>query len=108
MAQYTFNDISVNIPDDLDLQVAKMPELKTLAVDEAKEVAAAARAAAPVDTGNYAAGIVVQETKFGAIVLATDQKSGWIEFGIPSRGIPARFILRRAVEAVGLKFRKRR
>lgn len=101
------DDVRIELIGNLDDEVRKLPELIAASQDAAAAVAAAARALAPVAEGNYLDGITVQQTKAGARVLASDQKSAWIEFGIPSRGIPARFVLRRAVEAVGLKFKKR-
>jgi hypothetical protein len=100
-------DVHIDLVGNLDELVAKLPELESSSHDAALAIAAAARALAPVDQGNYIDGIVTQKTPSGTRVVATDQKSAWIEFGVPSRGIPARFILRRAVEAVGLKFKKR-
>lgn len=101
-------DIHIHLIPDLDQQVRRLPEVKKTTRDAAEAVADIARSMAPFETGNYEAGIVVQDTPGGgARVLASDQKSAWIEFGVPSRGIPARFILRRAVEAAGLKFKKR-
>lgn len=100
-------DFHIDLVGNLDELVAKLPEVKSSSHDAAQAIAAAARAIAPVDEGNYVDGIVTQSTPAGTRVLATDQKSAWIEFGIPSRGIPARFVLRRAVEAVGLSFKKR-
>lgn len=78
------------------------------AEEAAEKIAAIARSDAPHETGEYAAGIVVQKTKTGARVFASDYKSAWIEFGVPSQGQPARFVLRRAVEAAGFKFKKGR
>lgn len=79
-----------------------------VAMEVANEIAAYAIGAAPVVTGRYRDGIIVQETKRGARVLASDQKSSWIEFGNPKRNQPARFILRNAVEALGYTFKKTR
>lgn len=99
--------IHIDLVGNLDELIAKLPEVKTSSRDAAQAIASAARSIAPVDEGNYVEGVVTQDTPSGTRVLATDQKSAWIEFGIPSRGIPARFVLRRAVEAVGLSFKKR-
>jgi len=46
------------------------------------------------------------KTPHGARVIASDNKSSWIEFGIPSQNQPPQFILRRAVDSLGLKFKK--
>jgi hypothetical protein len=72
----------------------------------AEQVAGIARSTAPVATGLYASSIEVQKTKTGARVFAADQKSAWIEFGVPGRNQPARFVLRNAAEAAGLSFKK--
>ena len=77
-----------------------------VAMEIATAIAAEARATAPVVTGNYRDGIVVQATKHGARVLASDQKSTWVEFGIPSRGVAPQFVLRNAAESLGYKFKK--
>lgn len=92
---------------DLDEKVIELPLVGAKAVDVANHIAEVARDTAPEESGEYAEGIVVQKTKTGARVWASDFKSAWLEFGVPSRGVPARFILRRAVEAAGYTFRKR-
>lgn len=99
---------------DEELGNADLPVIKTSSKEVAEDIARVARQLAPSgpsnsgsEPGAYVDGIVVQETKTGARVLASDYKSAWIEFGVPSQGQPARFVLRRAVEAAGYKFRKR-
>jgi hypothetical protein len=100
-------DVSFEPDQDLNENLHRMPEIQTSARTIAAEIAAAAREIAPVVDGNYRDGILIQETRSGWRVLASDQKSSWVEFGIPSRGQPAHFTLRRAVEAAGYKFKKR-
>lgn len=92
---------------DIDEQVKGLDIIGANALDMANHIADVARSSAPVQSGAYVDGIVVQKTKSGARVFASDHKSAWLEFGVPSRGIPARWILRRAVEAAGYKFKKR-
>lgn len=92
---------------DIDTEVLHLPLVGASAEKVAEHIAQVAREDAPHDSGEYAAGIVVQMTKTGARVWASDFKSAWLEFGVPSRGVPARFILRRAVEAAGYTFRKK-
>lgn len=92
---------------DLDEKVVQLPLVGAKAVDVAVHIAQVARDTAPEDSGDYVAGIVVQKTKTGARVWASNFKSAWLEFGAPSRGLPARFILRRAVESAGYTFKKR-
>ena len=69
----------------------------------AEMIASAARADAPVVSGAYAAGISAMKTPHGARVIASDNKSSWIEFGIPSQGRAATFNLRRAAFDGGAK-----
>src|ERR1035437_8379884 len=97
---------SIHLDPDLDAKLAEMIAKGDTALDVAKLMAAAAIADAPVVTGNYRDGISAKKTAHGARVIASDAKSSWIEFGIPSRNIPPQFILRRAVDSLGLKFRK--
>ena len=101
------DDVTVDLVPDLDEKVRHLPEVKTASMEQARKVAQIARENAPRESGTYADGIVVQETKGGARVFASDQKSAWIEFGVPGRNQPARWILRRAAESAGLKFVKR-
>lgn len=92
---------------DIDEKVGGLDIVGSSAMDIATHIAEVARETAPAESGEYVDGIVVQKTKHGARVFASDFKSAWLEFGVPSRGIPARFILRRAVEAAGYAFKKR-
>lgn len=100
--------MKIKLDPDLNNKIVHLPEIETAALAIAEKIADAARANAPVDSGRYSAGISVQKTKTGARVFASDQKSAWIEFGIPSQGKPAQFILRKAAQASGFKFKKRR
>ena len=102
------DDAKVTLDPDLNAAVALLVGKMGVAVPIAEKIAEAARALAPVDQGNYRDGIKVQATKTGARVFASDQKSSWVEFGIPSHNQPPQFVLRRAVDAVGLKFSKRK
>ncbi|MET4780811.1 hypothetical protein [Glaciihabitans sp. UYNi722] len=102
------SDIEIDLDGDIDDKVRKMPEVKSASQEAVDKIAAIARDNAPVLDGDYRDGIVTQETKSGWRVLASDQKSAWIEFGIPSRNQPPQFNLRRAVEAAGFKFKKGR
>ena len=75
----------------------------------AEKIAGIAKSSAPVGvTGNYSAGIKAEKTKRGARVFASARESAFVEFGVPSQGQPAQFILRRAAEAAGFKFRKKK
>ena len=101
------DSVHFHLDPTLDAEVAKLIGEGNSAMKVAEAIAEIARANAPVESGDYAAGISAQKTKKGARVIAADYKSAWIEFGVPGRGIPAKFILRRAVDAAGLKFRKK-
>ena len=97
---------SVDIDPDLDEKLKDLIAKGDKPIEIAEAIAAAARADAPVVTGAYAAGISAQKTPHGARVIASDNKSSWIEFGIPSQNQPPQFVLRRAVDSLGLKFKK--
>ena len=97
---------SVDLDPDLDEKLNKMIAEGGKPLEIAEAIAAAARADAPVVSGAYAAGITAAKTPHGARVIASDNKSRWIEFGIPSQNQPPQFILRRAVDSLGLKFKK--
>ncbi len=102
------DDVSVDLVPDIDELVRHLPVVKVSSRKVAETLAEVARATAPKgDTGNYAAGIIVQDTKGGTRVYASDKKSAWIEFGVPGRNQPARWVLRNAAIACGLKFKKR-
>jgi hypothetical protein len=100
------DDFHLELDPDIDEKVAKVPELLTNSKEAAEQIADIARGTAPVKSGAYVDGIEVQETKSGARVFASDYKSAWIEFGVPSQGQPAHFNLRKAAESAGYEFRK--
>ena len=111
----TEGDVQIDIDDDVDEKVLRVPEVRVETQVVAEKIADIARQSAPHESGDYAAGIVVQASNSRSLlsyanfrVFASDFKSAWIEFGIPSRGQPAHWILRRAAEAAGMKFRKRK
>jgi hypothetical protein len=99
---------SVDLDPDLDEKLNKMIAEGGKPLEIAEAIASAARADAPVVSGLYAAGITAAKTPHGARVIASDNKSSWIEFGIPSQNQPPQFILRRAVDSLGLKFSHRK
>ena len=96
----------INIDPDIDDRVKEMIAKGDSPLQIAEKIAAAARADAPVVTGAYRDGISAKKTPHGARVVASDNKSSWVEFGIPSQNQPPQFILRRAVDSLGLKFKK--
>ena len=98
--------VEVHIDADCDAKVKAMIAKGDTPLQIAEKIANAARTDAPKVTGAYAAGISAQKTPHGARVIAADQKSSWIEFGIPSHNQAPQFILRRAVDSLGLKFKK--
>lgn len=107
--------IVVEIRDDLSRDLELLGPVREAALAAAQAIAAEARGMAPVGTeaeydahpGAYRAGITVQATRTGARVVATARHSHFIDFGVPTRGIPAKHILRRAAAALGFKFKSR-
>ena len=102
------DDIELHIDPELEMNLHKMPAIEVAAFEAATKIADRARDTAPVVTGRYKAGIKVERFRGGARVLATDQKSSWVEFGNPKKHIPAQFILRNAAASLGFKFKKGR
>ena len=102
------DDFNVEIDGDIDDKVQKLPEVSSSAKEAVDKIASIARDMAPVVLGDYKAGIVTQQTRSGWRVLADDPKSAWVEFGVPSHNQPPQFILRRATEAAGYKFSKKK
>jgi hypothetical protein len=98
--------LHIEVDEGIDEKVIHLPQIKTNSKKAAKDIAEYARSIAPRESGHYAEGIDVQETKSGYRVIASDQKSAWIEFGIPSHNQPARWTLRTAAAALGYKFKK--
>lgn len=101
MSEYKFE-----LDELLEEKLHHMPLLQTKCVEAASAIAERAVQTAPVDSGAYERGIIVQPFRGGARVLATDPKSHWIEFGIPSKNVRPQFILRNAAVSLGFKFRK--
>jgi hypothetical protein len=108
VAESGYGEIKIELIPNVEKAVEEHVGKGDDAMKLAERVLKVAQSNAPRDTGLYARGLTVQKTKYGARVYATDQKSAWIEFGIPSRGIPAQFVLRRAAASLGLSFRKRK
>jgi len=102
------DDFDLELIPDLDIEIAKLVDKSDTAVDACNKIADAARSLAPSDSGDYRAGIKVERFKGGARVVATARHSAFIEFGVPGRNQPAQFVLRRAVDSVGLRFKKRK
>lgn len=104
------DDIDVNIVQDLEGKLHKFSVVEAKSLEIAEAIASRARDLAPVDSGAYRDGIVVDKpnSKGVARVVATDQKSSWVEFGNRDGSQPAQFVMRSAVESLGLKFKKGR
>lgn len=100
------DELRVDVDSDIDQKIDGHPLLILGSHEAAEKIADIARDTAPVVSGDYKAGIIVQDTRRGARVFASDYKSAWVEFGVPSKGEPAQFNLRRAAEAAGFKFKK--
>jgi len=102
------DDVKIELDANLEQELHEFPVVTAKAEEVANDIANEARLFAPVETGRYRDGIVVEKSnksKSGVyVVRATDQKSSWIEFGNEKQ--PAQFPLRRAVEALGYKFKK--
>jgi hypothetical protein len=81
-------------------------EIRAAMREAAEKIAATARDSAPVLHGDYKDAIAVEDTMDGARVVNSDEAATFIEFGVPTRGEPARFNLRHAVVISGFKFKK--
>lgn len=67
---------------DLQREIESSAQVQVAKVKRAEEVAAFAKSIAPLDTGEYAAGIEVRKTKTGKVrVVATAWYSHFIEYG---------------------------
>jgi Bacteriophage HK97-gp10, putative tail-component len=96
----------IELDSNLESKLHEFSWVTASTAEVANAIAERARELAPVETGRYRDGIVVDSPngKGVARVHATDQKSSWVEFGTHDH--PAQFILRTAVESLGLKFKK--
>lgn len=101
------DEIRVDLIPDLDEVIGKHDHVQAAAKEAAEATAAHARSLAPVRSGRYARSISVERTRRGWRVVSSDPIAAHVEFGVPSRGIRAHFVFRRAAKAVGLKFKRR-
>lgn len=99
--------ITITLNGNVEEEIAFVPEMQTICLKVANEIADIARTTAPVVSSGYVDGITVQKTEHYARVLATADDSAFVEFGVPSQGQAAHFTLRRAVDAAGYKFGKK-
>lgn len=102
-------EIEVNLDPDLMTKLHTFPIVSLKVQAAATAIGNQARATAPVDSGQYRDGIVIEKSrnyeKTGVwVVHATDEKSSWVEFGTTTE--EPHFTMRNAVTAVGLSFRK--
>jgi hypothetical protein len=96
--------LDANLEKDLHVHPAVISSARASAV----AIAERAKEMAPVVTGAYRNGIVVDPPspkKGVARVHGTDQKSSWVEFGTATQ--PGQFIIRSAAESLGFKFIKK-
>lgn len=101
-------DAKVTIYDNFEAEVSTWKELVDELEKIAQNVAEVARATAPHDSGEYAASIAVERFKSGARVVAKTPYAGQIEFGSKNTSRTGQWILYRAAQSLGLKFRKKR
>jgi len=103
------DEITFTPNPNLEKDLHTLPSIVASTDEIAEAIAQRARDLAPVETGRYRDGIIAQKAspKGVARVVATDQKSLWIEFG-NRRGAHAQFVMRNAVESLGLEFKKGR
>jgi hypothetical protein len=99
--------MDIQLDPNLESNLKHVNEIKVASLDRAKAIAAHARSIAPVESGDYQSNIYAEQSGAGARVYAADNKSAWVEFGVPSHNQPPQFVLRRSAEAIGLPFVKR-
>lgn len=101
----------VTLSPSLEKDLHTFPAVTTNTQAAANQIADMARdlASEHVLTGRYREGIKVNlptlQSKGVARVVATDQKSAWMEFGNYQH--PGFFIIRNAVELCGFSFKKK-
>lgn len=100
-------DEHVELNQNLEKELHKFPAVTAGSRAVAVAIADRAREMAPVQSGAYQAGIIVDppNSKGVARVHSTDNKSSWIEFGTSTQ--PGQFVIRNAVESLGYKFKTR-
>lgn len=102
-------DVSVELNANLMNELHSHPAVTVSSRAAAVAIAARAREIAPVETGRYRDGIIVDppNNKSGvARVHATDPKSSWVEYGNGKQ--PPQFIIRIAAESLGYRFIKKK
>lgn len=105
------SDVEIKLDPQLESKLHTFPAVSTNTQKAAQQIAEMARdlAGEHVLTGRYREGIKVNlptiASKGVARVVATDQKSAWMEFGNYQH--PGFFIFRNAVELAGYSFKKK-
>lgn len=97
----------IEIKSNLNQELKKFPFVTSKTEGIVMAIAERAREMAPVESGAYRDGIQINRVndKGVARVVATDQKSSWIEFGNVHQ--PGYFVIRSAAESLGLTFSKK-
>lgn len=101
--------VKVTVTPGVDAAVAKMQAVKEAEAKAARAIAERARSIAPVGTaaeddrhpGAYRASIHAD----GSAVIADVGHASFVEFGVPSRGIKAQYVFRRAASSLGYKLK---
>jgi hypothetical protein len=99
------SDDQVTIHGDFSEKLHQFPVVQAGTRAIAVAIAERAREMAPVESGDYKNGIVVDppNKKGVARVYSQDPKSSWIEFGTSQQ--PGLFVIRSATESLGYKFK---
>lgn len=100
-------DENITLNTNLEKELHQHPSVTAGSRAVAVAIADRAREMAPVQSGSYRDGIIVDppNAKGVARVHATDNKSSWVEFGTSTQ--PGQFTIRNAVESLGYKFKTR-
>lgn len=101
------NPRSLRLSPSFFAELAAEKLLQAAAVSELERAADAARAAAPVDAGDYRDSIRVEPVEDGDTIgriVSDDYKAHWIEWGTVHHAPKAP--LRRGVKAAGLRLRE--
>lgn len=103
------DDVEITLDPNLMKELHTLPEVISKTEEAAQKIAEAARAAAPVASGHYAASIRAERSNkkdSGVWIVAADDPQGWIEFGNTTH--EGHYTLRNAVGAAGYGFARKR
>ena len=101
-------DTSIQLIANLESVLHQFPIVQSKTEEACNKIAEIAREIAPVVTGAYRDGIIVQKSNTGSgvwRVFASDQKSSWVEYGTSTE--PGQFIMRTATQIAGYSFHKK-